>query len=107
MAPPSSTSQSRARAALASPTTAVTRSLASDFLELTKPRITILVTFTALVGFVMASPGGVSLPGLAATLAGTALVASGSMTLNMLMERDVDAFQTKDRQTRPWIYLDR
>jgi len=82
---------------MASPTTAVTRSLASDFLELTKPRITMLVTFTALVGFVMASPGGVSLSGLAATLAGTGLVASGSMVLNMLMERDVDALMRRTR----------
>ena len=45
----------------------------------------------------MASPGGVSLPGLAATLAGTALVASGSMTLNMLIERDVDALMRRTR----------
>ena len=33
------------------------RASAADWLELTKPRITLIVVFTALVGFVTASPG--------------------------------------------------
>lgn len=77
---------------MSSPALSVRRSAVADFLELTKPRITFLVTLTALVGFVLASPrGGVDLQRLLAALVGTALVASGSATLNMLLERRVDA----------------
>jgi protoheme IX farnesyltransferase len=77
---------------MSSPALTARRSAAADFLELTKPRITFLVTLTALVGFVLASPlGGVDLGRLLAALVGTALVASGSATLNMLLERHVDA----------------
>jgi len=64
---------------------------APDYLELTKPRITLLVTLTALVGFVTASRGPIDVAALAATLAGTALVAAGASVLNMLIERDTDA----------------
>lgn len=56
-----------------------------------------LVTFTTLVGFVMASRGGVSPLPLLLTLLGTALVASGSMTLNMFLERDTDALMHRTR----------
>ena len=71
----------------------------SDFLELTKPRITVMVVFTALVGFVMGSRGGVSPGGLLAALMGVGLVASGASALNMLLERDTDALmrRTQDR----------
>jgi len=69
----------------------------ADFLELTKPRITLLVTLTALVGFLMASPDTVALEPLLKTLLGTALVAAGAMALNMLLERDVDALMRRTR----------
>lgn len=70
---------------------------ATDLLELTKPRITVMVVFTALVGFVMGSRGGVSPSGLAAALLGVALVASGASALNMLLERDTDALMHRTR----------
>jgi protoheme IX farnesyltransferase len=76
---------------------AAARSASSDFVELTKPRITLLVTFTTLVGFVVASRGGVAMRPLLATLLGTALVAAGSMALNMLIERDTDALMRRTR----------
>ncbi len=76
---------------------AAARSASSDFVELTKPRITLLVTFTTLVGFVMASRGGVASLPLLGTLCGTALVAAGSMALNMLLERDTDALMRRTR----------
>lgn len=79
---------------------AAVRFAGSDFLELTKPRITFLVTFTALVGFVTASPPAVSAPGLVAALVGTALVAAGSSVFNMLLERDIDA-RMRRTQARP------
>jgi protoheme IX farnesyltransferase len=76
---------------------AAPRSAVSDFLELTKPRITFMVVLTALVGFVMASPGGVPLPGLIAVSVGTALVAAGASTLNMLLERRTDGLMLRTR----------
>jgi protoheme IX farnesyltransferase len=69
-----------------------------DFLELTKPRITVLVTLTALLGFVLARPGPPDLPGLCAALVGTALVAAGASTLNMLFERESDARMLRTRR---------
>jgi heme o synthase len=69
----------------------------SDFLELTKPRITLLVALTALVGFVMATRGTLPPSSLLAAVAGTALVAAGASTLNMLLERDTDARMRRTR----------
>jgi len=85
---------------MSSPAVAAARSVAPDYLELTKPRITFMVGVTALVGFVMASPGAVSLPRLLAALVGTGLVAAGASVLNMVLERDVDARMRRTR-TRP------
>jgi protoheme IX farnesyltransferase len=76
------------------------RSAAADYLELTKPRITFMVVLTALVGFVMASPGGLVVPALLACSAGTALVAAGASALNMVLERRTDALMLRTR-TRP------
>jgi protoheme IX farnesyltransferase len=73
------------------------RSVAADYFELGKPRITLMVVLTALVGYVLGTTGGVSLPHLAATLAGTALVAAGASALNMLIERRTDALMLRTR----------
>jgi protoheme IX farnesyltransferase len=76
------------------------RPAVADWLELTKPRITAMVVFTALVGFATAAPGPLWTGVLAATLAGTALVAAGASVLNQVMERDTDALMLRTR-TRP------
>lgn len=62
-----------------------------DYLELTKPRITTLVVATTLVGFYLGSAGGFHFLLLFHTLLGTALVASGASTLNMVLEFDSDS----------------
>ena len=62
----------------------------ADWLELTKPRITLLVTLTAAAGFALASSTPFDWPRFAATLLGTALVAAGSATFNMVVERKLD-----------------
>ncbi len=64
--------------------------LLGDLLQLTKPRITTMVTLTAGIGLLLA--GGGSVPfGLAIhALAGTALVAAGGSALNHLLERRSD-----------------
>lgn len=70
------------------------RVLAADLVELTKPRIALMVALTAATGFVMASPGalgGMGLALLAHAVVGTALVAAGAGTLNQVVEREIDA----------------
>lgn len=62
-----------------------------DFVELTKPRIAILVLFTVLAGGVIAGGASVDPWILANAVLGTALIASGASVLNQLSERDSDA----------------
>lgn len=76
---------------MSTPALAGGRSVVADYLELTKPRITLMVVLTTLVGFVMALRGQFPLGVLASALIGTGLVAGGASTLNMVMERDIDA----------------
>jgi protoheme IX farnesyltransferase len=84
---------------MSSPAALVRTAALADYLELTKPRITVMVVFTALVGFVMGSRAGISPTGLSTVLLGVAFVASGASALNMLLERDTDALmrRTRDR----------
>jgi protoheme IX farnesyltransferase len=79
-------------------TLTVDRAGVRDWVELTKPRITAMVLFTTLVGFVTSSPGPVHLGGLLAALAGTALVAAGAAVLNQVIERDTDALMLRTRE---------
>src|SRR5262249_15904957 len=55
-----------------------------DYLELTIPRLNLLVVVTSAGGFYLASPGGPSLAGMAAASIGTALVAGGAAVLNQV-----------------------
>jgi len=73
---------------------------AADFVELTKPRITLMVLVTTLVGFYMGSEGSISLLVLLNTIIGTGLVAAGASSLNQYLERDLDARMLRTR-TRP------
>jgi protoheme IX farnesyltransferase len=63
---------------------------AADWLELTKPRITLLVTLTTAAGFALATTARFDFARFVATLVGTALVAAGSAALNQVLERDLD-----------------
>jgi protoheme IX farnesyltransferase len=69
----------------------------ADWVELTKPRITTLVVFTALVGFVAAAESTPWTLLLVAALAGTGLVAAGASALNQVMERGTDALMHRTR----------
>ncbi len=62
-----------------------------DYIQLTKPRITILVTATTLVGFYLGAVEAISISLLVHTLFGTALVAAGAGALNMAFEWQADA----------------
>ena len=67
------------------------RILFADLVELTKPRITLMVVLTAGIGLLLASGGDVSAAIVVHTLLGTGLVAAGSSALNQVLERDLDA----------------
>lgn len=67
------------------------RRLLSDYLILTKVRITALVLVTAATGFLLGSIGGLDMPLLGWTLLGTGLAASGAAALNQVVEREFDA----------------
>jgi len=71
-----------------------------DYWVLTKPEVNFLVVISTLVGFYLAAGGPLDLPRLLHTLLGTLLVASGTATLNQLIERDADA-QMRRTARRP------
>lgn len=68
-----------------------------DYLELTKPRITILILICAAAGYWFGCGSAFRWPVLARALLGTALLASGTSALNQWYEADSDA---KMRRTR-------
>lgn len=72
----------------------------SDHLELTKPRVTMLVLTTTVVGFYLGSAGPMDLALLLHTLIGTALSASGAATLNQYLERASDKLMRRT-ENRP------
>ena len=67
------------------------RRRALDFLELTKPRVVLMVLVTTTVGFYLGSQGEPDYVSLLHTLFGTALAGGGTLTLNQLLEREADA----------------
>ena len=71
-----------------------------DFLELTKPRITILILICTAVGYFFGCRGLFHLSVLVHTLFGTALMASGTSALNQWYEADSDA-KMRRTQKRP------
>jgi heme o synthase len=62
----------------------------SDYIELTKPKLTLLVLFTTFVGFCAGASGTIPLLLLLHTLVGTALMAGGAGAFNMYMEQEID-----------------
>lgn len=79
---------------------ALPRSRALDFVELTKPRIAVLVLFTVAAGALLAQRGAPDLVLLANTLFGAALVAAAASALNQLLERHSDALMRRT-ENRP------
>lgn len=80
------------------PGEAVASSVWRRYVELTKPKIVALITFTALVGALLARPG-LPPPGmLAAALLGIALSAQCAAVLNHLFDRHIDERMTRTRR---------
>jgi heme o synthase len=68
------------------------------YLELTKPRVVSLITFTAVVGTLLASPGVPPLPALVFGNLGIALAAACAATLNHVLDRRLDAQMARTRE---------
>jgi protoheme IX farnesyltransferase len=62
-----------------------------EYYELCKPRVVMLITFTAIVGMFLATPGMVPLPVLALGSLGITLMAASAAAINQLLDRHVDA----------------
>jgi protoheme IX farnesyltransferase len=70
------------------------------YVELTKPRITFLVTLSALAGFALGSTNGIDAIRFLHVAVGIALLVSGTSTLNQYWERELDALMSRT-QARP------
>jgi protoheme IX farnesyltransferase len=68
---------------------------ARDLWEMTKPGITLMVTLTAGLGFLLAERGSFPFLLLVNTLLGTGLVSAGASVLNHVLERDTDALMQR------------
>ncbi len=62
----------------------------SDYVELTKPGITILVLASMAIGFLLGSTGAVDYVLLINAIIGTVLIAAGTAAHNQYIERDLD-----------------
>jgi protoheme IX farnesyltransferase len=78
---------------------AIARSRCADFVQLMKPRLTLMVLLTVAAGFVMGTGGPPNLLLLFHAVAGTALVAVGASALNQFLEGKTDGqmLRTQDR----------
>jgi protoheme IX farnesyltransferase len=72
----------------------------NSYLALTKPRITWLILMSTGIGYYFGHTGPLNWLVLLHTMLGTALIASGTATLNQWYERDADA-KMKRTATRP------
>ena len=70
----------------------------SDLFVLTKVRLNALVVATAVGGYYLAAPDGVSPLAIVIAGVGTALVAMGAAALNQVSERDIDGQMERTRQ---------
>jgi protoheme IX farnesyltransferase len=84
------------------PATSITgrRRIVSDFAELVKARLTLLVLLTTAVGYHLAAVGPINPVGLFHAVFGTALAAAGAAALNQWWERRLDALMHRTK-TRP------
>ncbi|MCB1918587.1 MAG: heme o synthase [Candidatus Competibacteraceae bacterium] len=66
-----------------------------EYLELTKPKVVALITFTAMVGMLLATPGMVPWPILLFGSLGIALMAGSAAAVNHLVDRRADAMMAR------------
>ena len=66
-------------------------SLLKQYLALTKPRVVMLITFCAIIGMALSTPGWVPLGILINATVGITLVAGAAAAINCLVEQHIDA----------------
>lgn len=66
-------------------------SLLRQYLALTKPRVVMLITFCAVIGMALSTPGWVPLGTLINATVGITLVAGAAAAINCLVEQHIDA----------------
>jgi heme o synthase len=71
-----------------------------DYLELTKPKVTLLIVFTAIVGMVLASPGWIPLHALIFGTLGIAMASGSAAAFNHILDRRIDG-QMRRTRARP------
>jgi protoheme IX farnesyltransferase len=69
-----------------------------DFLELTKPKVSLLIVFTAIVGMVLASPGMVPLSALIFGTVGIAMASGSAAAFNHVVDRRIDEHMARTRR---------
>lgn len=74
------------------------RRVGSDFAELVKARLTLLVLLTTAVGFYLGASGPINYISLFHAVFGTALAAAGAAALNQWWERRLDALMLRTRE---------
>jgi heme o synthase len=73
------------------------RSSFSNFLALCKPRVTMLIVFTAMIGMFLATPGMVPLQILLAATVGIGMASGAAAAFNCLVEQAIDAKMARTR----------
>jgi protoheme IX farnesyltransferase len=73
------------------------QALAREYLELGKPRVVLLIVFTAVVGMFLAVPGMVPWPTLLLATLGIGLAASSAATINHVLDQRADAVMARTR----------
>ena len=69
-----------------------------DYVELTKPKVSLLIVFTAIVGMVLASPGMVPVPALVFGTLGIALASGSAAAFNHVLDRRIDEQMARTRR---------
>jgi protoheme IX farnesyltransferase len=69
-----------------------------EYLSLTKPKVSLLIVFTAIVGMVLASPGMVPLSALVFGTLGIAMASGSAATLNHILDRRIDREMARTRR---------
>jgi len=78
--------------------TALSRPEWREYLALTKPKVSLLIVFTAIVGMVLASPGMVPLPALVFGTLGIAMASGSAAALNHILDRRIDKQMARTRR---------
>src|ERR1700719_2596697 len=78
--------------------TALSRPGWREYLALTKPKVSLLIVFTAIVGMVLASPGMVPLPALLFGTLGIAMASGSAAAFNHVLDRRIDEQMARTRR---------